>query len=219
MTTPRSRSLRSRLCGDPGKAKRWLRLALVSATLVIGWVVSSPAYACACGAMVDGPGGDTSVTAEKAVVVWDGAQETILLRLSTRSEAVSAGLLVPTPASATVALGDEQVFTDLAAVTAPRTERRWHLFGDPLLLGSKGGGFDAEAGGAPNDTGIDVLGAVDLGPLRATILAAAGPRALESWLQAHRFRTSPALQESVQPYVDEGWTFVAVQLNAVGKTL
>ena len=52
--------------------------------------------------MVDGPGGDTSVTAERAVVVWDGEQETILLRLSTRTEAVNAGLLVPTPASANV---------------------------------------------------------------------------------------------------------------------
>ena len=31
------------------------------------------------------------------MVVWDGTQETILLRLSTRSEAVNAGLLVPTP--------------------------------------------------------------------------------------------------------------------------
>jgi uncharacterized protein DUF2330 len=195
--------------------KRWLGLLLVSATLA----VSSPAHACACGAMVDGPGGDTSVTAEKAVVVWDGSEETILLRLSARSQAVSAGLLVPTPASADVALGDEQVFTDLAAVTAPRTERRWHLFGDPLVLGSKNAGVDGEAGGAPGSSGVEVLEAVDLGPLRATILAAADPRALESWLQVHRFQTSPALKQSVQPYVDDGWTFVAVQLNAVGRAL
>ena len=195
--------------------KRLLGLLLVSATLVI----AAPAQACACGAMVDGPGGDTAVTAERAVVVWDGTQETILLRLSTRSEAVTAGLLIPTPASAKVSLGDEQVFTDLAAVTAPRTEERWHLFGDPLLIGSKDVGGDGEAGAGPGSAGVEVLESVDLGPLRATTLAAADPQALERWLEAHRFQTSPALQQSVQPYVEEGWTFVAVQLNAVGETL
>lgn len=194
--------------------RRLLGLLLVSATLVI----SSPAHACACGALVDGPGGDTAVTAEKAVVVWDGEQETILLRLSTRTEAVNAGLLVPTPLAATVELGDEQVFTDLGDVTAPRPEKRWHLFGDPLLFGGQDG-LDAEAGGGPGSSGVDVLDTVDLGPLRATTLAATDPQALASWLQEHRFQTSPALQTSVQPYVDEGWTFVAVQLNAVGHTL
>jgi hypothetical protein len=199
--------------------RRLLGLLLVSAALVTGWVVSTPAYACACGAMVDGPGGDTSVTAERAVVVWDGARETILLRLSTRSDAVSAGLLVPTPASADVALGDEQVFSDLAHVTAARTEKRWHLFGTPLLLGGKAAGGDTASGGGARGDGVAVLGSVDLGPLRATTLAAADPQGLERWLQSHRFQTSAALQRSVQPYVDEGWTFVAIQLNAVGRAL
>ena len=77
---------------------------------------AAPAQACACGGVVDQPGGDTSVSSERAVVVWDGKQETIMLRLSTRSEAVNAGLLVPTPTPANVELGDEQVFTDLAGV-------------------------------------------------------------------------------------------------------
>jgi hypothetical protein len=195
--------------------RRLLGLLLVSATLVI----AAPAQACACGAMVDGPGGDTAVTAERAVVVWDGTQETILLRLSTRSEAVSAGLLVPTPASATVELGDEQVFADLEAVTAPRTEERWQLFGDPLLFGGGDDTGDAQAGGGPRHDGLEVLDTVDLGPLRATTIAAASPTALDSWLQHHGFASSPGLEQAAQPYVDEGWTFVAVQLNAVGRAL
>lgn len=199
--------------------RRLLGLLVVSVTLATAAVIAAPAQACACGAMVDGAGGDTSVTAERAVVVWEGTQETILLRLSTRSEAVSAGLLVPTPTPATVELGDDTVFSDLAAVTAPRTEKRWHLFGSPWLLGAGGADLDAEAGGGPANEGLDVLDTVDLGPLRATTLAAADPQALETWLRRNRFATSPALQESVQPYVDEGWTFVAVQLDAVGQSL
>ena len=63
--------------------RRWAGLLLAVATLTL----ASPAQACACGGVVDQPGGDISVVAETAVVVWDGAKETILLRLSTRSEA------------------------------------------------------------------------------------------------------------------------------------
>ena len=111
-------------------------------------VVTPPAGACACGGVVDQPGQDTSVGSETAVVTWDGTTETIALRLSTRSDAVHAGLIVPTPAPATVTLGDEQMFTDLAAVIAARRESRWSLFGPPLL-GGGGGGDGASAGGRP----------------------------------------------------------------------
>ena len=195
--------------------RRWLALlALVLSPAAV--VVVAPAQACACGGVVDQPGGDTSVSGETAVVVWDGTQETILLRLSTRSEAVTAGLLVPTPTPATVTLGEEQVFTDLAAVTVPRTEERRHLFGPPLLFGD-GGGDGASAGGPGG--GVQVLDTVDLGPLRATTLSATDARALDGWLEEHGYESSPALQSAVTPYVDEGWSFVAVQLNAVGQTL
>jgi hypothetical protein len=98
--------------------RRLLTALLVAAGLTIG----APAYACACGGIIDQPGRDTSVTSETALVVWDGETETIVLRLSTRTDAVNAGLLVPTPSPATADLGHEQVFTDLAAVTAPRRE-------------------------------------------------------------------------------------------------
>ena len=120
--------------------------ALLAATGLI--VVTPPAGACACGGVVDQPGQDTSVGSETAVVTWDGTTETIALRLSTRSDAVHAGLIVPTPAPATVTLGDEQMFTDLAAVIAPRSESRWSLFGPPLL-GGGGGGDGASAGAGP----------------------------------------------------------------------
>jgi hypothetical protein len=196
--------------------RRWLALLLALCLAPVVLVVVAPAEACACGGVVDQPGGDTSVSGETAVVVWDGSQETILLRLSTRSEAVTAGLLVPTPTPATVALGDEQVFTDLAAVTVPRTEERRHLFGPPLLFG--GGGGDGASAGGPGG-GVQVLDTVDLGPLRATTLSATDARALDGWLEDHGYESSPALQSAVTPYVDEGWSFVAVQLNAVGQTL
>ncbi len=69
---------------------------------------AAPAYACACGGLLDQPGRDTEVTSETALVVWDGETETIVLRLSTRTDAVTAGLLVPTPSPATADLADDR---------------------------------------------------------------------------------------------------------------
>ncbi len=192
---------------------------LLAALLMTGGLaVAAPAQACACGGLVDKPGQDTAVTSETALVVWDGDTETIVLRLSTRSEAVSAGLLVPTPAQATVDLGDDEVFADLASVTEPRKESRWRLFGPPLLGGGGGSGGD----GAPSvgaGAGVQVLETVDLGPLRATTIAAANTPALQGWLDSHDFDASTDLLESLTPYVRDGWTFVALQLNAVGQSL
>ncbi len=80
-----------------------------------------------------------------------------------------------------------------------------------------GGGDDTSAGGP--GAGVEVLASVDLGPLRATTIAAANTPALQSWLTSHDYDASPALLASVAPYVQEGWTFVAVQLTTAGESL
>jgi len=194
-----------------------MRRLLAALLAAGGLTVASPAAsACACGGLLDQPGGDTSVGAETSVVVWDGASETIVLRLSTRSEAVTAGLLVPTPSPATVDLGDDQMFADLVDVIAPRHEKRWRLFGPPLF---GGGGEEGTSAGGPVGAGVEVLGTVELGPLRVTTISAANPTALDNWLRANNFQATPGLTNGVKPYVDHGWSFVAVQLNSVGQTL
>lgn len=190
--------------------RRMLAALLAAAGLL---VVTPPAGACACGGVVDQPGQNTSVDSETAIVTWDGTTETIALRLSTRSQAVHAGLIVPTPAAATVTLGDEQMFADLAAVIAARRESRWRLFGPPLLGGAGGGGDAASAAGAPG-SGVEVLSTVDLGPLSATSLSSTNPAALEGWLKLRGFRTTPQFTASVAPYVADAWNFVAIQLDA-----
>ncbi len=191
-----------------------MRRLLIGLLVASGLAVAAPAQACACGGMVDQSGHDTSVTGETALVVWDGARETVLLRLSTRTDAVDAGLLIPTPTAAAVALGDDTVFDELAALTAPRSEDRWHLFGPSLL-----GGGDGDGAGATEGAAVQVLGTVDLGPLRATTLTAADASALARWLDRHGYQSTPALTAATAPYVDEGWSFVAIQLTATHDTL
>lgn len=160
---------------------------------------------------------DVRIGRETAVLHWDGQVETIQLQLSAQGTDTEAGLLLPTPAPAEVALGDEAMFTDLAELSRPRTEERRHLFGPPALFGSGSGGGDGTAGGAPG--GVQVLSVEDLGPLEATVLTADDPAALEAWLDEHGYVMSEEFAAVVQPYTQEGWAFVAVQLTADGQAL
>ena len=178
------------------------------------WSPRRPARAPAA-AIVDQPGQDTSVAAETAVVTWDGTTETIALRLSTRSDAVHAGLIVPTPAAATVTLGDEQMFTDLAAVIAPRSGVAVGAVRAAAALG--GGGDDGASGRAPR---LGRRGAGHGGPGTAQrhLASSTNPAALEGWLRATRFRTTPQFTASIAPYVTDTWNFVAIQLDATAPS-
>src|SRR6478609_11235163 len=160
---------------------RGARAALASLALGAGLVaVAPPASACACGGFVDSPAYDTSVASETAVLQWDGETETVLLELSTLSNAPEVGLLLPTPAPAEVALADPQVFRELDELTRPRavvSDTRWW----PEL--GFGSGADAVAG-----AGVTVLDEVRLGPLDVTTLGATDTGALDTWLTERGFQ-------------------------------
>ncbi|MFC6706362.1 DUF2330 domain-containing protein [Flexivirga alba] len=201
----------------------WLRrsaqllTAVVMATIGLV-VVTPPAMACACGGMVQPPGNSTTVTGETALVTQGAGRETIVMSLSAKSDAARAGLLVPTPAPATPALADRDIFTDLADQTAPRSKERHHFFGPPLFFGDHGSsGSDNEARSSP--AGVQVLGEVDLGPLKAVSIKANNAADLHSWLDSRGFVMSPQFEALVTPYLDKGWAFTAMTLTAEGKSL
>ncbi|WP_194521742.1 DUF2330 domain-containing protein [Cellulosimicrobium sp. JZ28] len=169
-----------------------------------GVVAAPPAGACACGGLVDGPAYDTAVSHETAVLQWDGTTETMLVELSTLSNAPEVGLLLPTPAPAQVALADPQVFRELDELTRPRavvSDTRWW----PEL--GFGSGADAVAG-----AGVTVLDEVRLGPLDVTTLGASDAGALDAWLTERGFQLPETIRTALTPYVGEGWSFVAARL-------
>ncbi len=196
------------------------RAVAAAIVAVASLMTISPAQACACGGMVDQQGFDTTVNGETAVIVWDGSTEIVTVRLDATSEATDAGLLVPTPAPAEAALGDNRLIEDLWQHSLPRREERVHWFGPPALFGGAGGDGTAgapEAGG--QRPGVQVLSVQDLGPLEATILTADDPEALDTWLVEHDYQMSDAFSDLVTPYIDEGWAFAAVRLTTEGQAL
>lgn len=199
----------------PRRMAQCLVIAVLAAVGLI--VVTPPAMACACGGVVNQPGRSTSVTGETALVTQHAGHETIIMSLSARSDAARAGLLVPTPAPATPALGDLDVFTDLARQVAPRSRVRHHLFGPPAIFGGDSAGNRGEHSAAAG--GVHVLSTVDLGPLQAVSLTASNAGDLHTWLDKRGFVMSPEFESLVTPYLQQGWAFTAMSLTAKGKSL
>ena len=190
MTSPHSR-----------RGIRGLAVLLFALGLAIAPV--APAGACACGGVAPAPGSEVSVGEERAIISWQDGVERIDLLLGVLSSDSHAGLVFPTPAPATVTLGDRADFDAIGRVTTPERieEYDWWTF--------PGAGGD---GGAPG-AAPEVLATVQLGPIEAVSLAASDTAGLETWLAANDYALSPEVTALLDGYVQRGWFFVALKLT------
>jgi hypothetical protein len=171
---------------------------LTAATLVAG--PGGPAGACACGGIVS-PDRDAKVTGEQALVALDAGTETIVMRLDMQSVADNAALIVPTPTPATATAAGKGLFGELERLTAPRLERS----------GTARTDLD-EAGAAPGGTPT-VVAQVQLGPLEATTLTGGDLSGVRQWLDSHGYTMRPEVSAQLDPYLRQGWSFVAMRLT------
>ncbi|WP_067858763.1 DUF2330 domain-containing protein, partial [Nocardia shimofusensis] len=162
-----------------------------------------PAAACACGGIVS-PGDAATVHQETAALTWDGRRETVLMRLSLASDTAHAALVVPTPSPATVSAGSAGTFGELARLTAPEyvVDTEWFSGPDDDGVGAPAGG------GAPM-----VLDQVRLGPLEATTLSGGDLDGLRRWLGGNGYALRPEVTATLEPYLREGWSLVAMRLT------
>jgi hypothetical protein len=137
--------------------------------------------------------------------------ERIMMDLSVTSDAGEAAWIFPTPSPATVALGDGGLFDELATLTAPRVVVE-HRPGWPLE--------GTRAGAAPG-AGVTLLSRQTLGPFEVASLAADDAGALAAWLDDNGYAFPDGMTAVTQPYIDQGWYYVAVRLTpaAAGEAL
>ncbi|WP_280217782.1 DUF2330 domain-containing protein [Nocardia neocaledoniensis] len=175
----------------------------VGVVLATGAAALTPAAACACGGVV-GRGDSAQVDGETAVLGWDGRRESILMRLDMRSDGADAALIIPTPTPATVTAGSSAAFAELSRRTAPEvvTDRYWF------------GADTGETSGAAPGSGPEVLGQVQLGPLEATTLRGGDLTGVREWLDANGYQLRPEVSATLDPYLREGWSFVAMRLTS-----
>ncbi|MBV8964773.1 MAG: DUF2330 domain-containing protein, partial [Mycobacteriaceae bacterium] len=185
---------------------RWLALAgvplLVAGVLLT--IAPGVAVACACGAVVS-PDAGARIADEEALVTTDGrGKEIIVMRLNLQSNADNAALIVPTPAPASVTASSQYVFDDLAALSAPRVETRRHWTFNPNLM----------PGAANRAAAPTVVAQVQLGPLEATTLTGGDMSCVQQWLDAHGYTMRPEVVSRLDPYLKQGWSFVAMRLTS-----
>ncbi|MGK2865480.1 MAG: DUF2330 domain-containing protein [Mycobacterium sp.] len=193
----------------PG-AYRSICAVLVLLLAALTTSIAAPAWACGCGAYIPDRAG-AAVVDERALIAWDGSTEDILMSFGVSGSSDRAAWVMPVPSAARVTLGDNAVFDDLAALTAPRVEYRdnwWPTFS--WLDGSAGGA--PEASGARPPGGVSVLATQRIGPFEVTRLTGDSTAALAAWLGDHGFPQPARLDENLAPYVEQGWEIVAIQL-------
>ncbi len=189
--------------------RRVCRFGVVLVVLAAMLPLSVPSHACACGAAIAPGGADATMNREVALVHWDGTTETMVMQLAMDATTDNVALVVPTPTAATVAAADKATFTELDRLAAPeiRHQRRWTL-GVPQL-GPREGALPGTRSGAP-----DVISQVHLGPLEATTLAGGDLAGLQKWLADNGYVIKAAVLRALNPYLRDGWSFVALRLTS-----
>lgn len=185
--------------------RRALAVLGLAALLTAGGI-AVPAAACACGGAAPPDGAEVRVDHEVAIVRWDGTREEIVMRLAMTGDTGDTGLVVPTPAPATVELGDAAVFEALQRELEPVVITEWDWWGGF-------GAGEGSAGGAPGG-GVVVLDQVQLGPVQATTLASDDLTGLTDWLDTNGYVLPEAVSAQLGPYIEDGWSFVALKLTA-----
>ncbi len=176
---------------------------VIAALLGAGMLLASPvstAGACACGGIVS-PDLDARVTGEQSLIAVDGTTETIVMRLDLHSVADNAALIVPTPTPATATSANPRLFAELERLTAPRIEPR------------RTGGSGLEEAGAIPAGGPTVVAQVQLGPIEATTLTGGDLTGVRQWLGSHGYTMRPEVTAQLDPYLKQGWSFVAMRLT------
>ncbi|WP_369237342.1 DUF2330 domain-containing protein [Streptomyces sp. R21] len=214
------RGIRARLLGSArgrahaGARGRVLAVVLALLALQVGSLVA-PAYACGCGAMVPDTNRHVTVGREMSVVRWDGHQEQIVMRLTVAGDARTAAWIMPVPHRATVKLGDSALFDTLDEAIEPEHRTRsyfWPHDGDWPFDDSDTSGDAAPGDGAAQSPSVAVVGRERLGPFDVARLTANDSGALGDWLSDNGFELPGRLDRALQPYVDQGWEYVAIRL-------
>ena len=154
---------------------------------------------------------------------------------STGPTGSSFAFLMVTPNIPLVTLAPKTLFQELAAATAPLVKTEERDVEDPSLgyqcndpkfassssgggcgnfsLGSQGGSYHPPTPtGTESDAGLPD-GPFTLGSYQVAVLAGADLPAIQGWLDGHQYAYGSDDLDALQPYVDLGWTVVAVRVR------
>jgi hypothetical protein len=203
------------------------RLSLIAAILLAAiWIASRPDDAVGCGGAYH-PGERVDVADETALIVWDAKTKTqhFIRRATFQSTGYDFGFLVPTPNRPELAAAEDDLFKELATLTAPKTEYRT-VIENPIGCGGGNVRMSPDEEHFAPRSGVVVLEQKRVGDFDAAVLAfapgakndpATGAAELGLWLTRNGYAFTPGLQTWLEPYVRDGWVVTAFKIAAEPK--
>lgn len=150
---------------------------------------------------------DINEPTQKAIIVYDGGREDLLLQVKYEGPVDDFGWLIPVPNLPTVREGSMKCFYELSKFTQRNMER--YAMAATLGMRSAGRG-DAEASA---EQAVKVIETKTIGSYKIAVLSSSDTGALQKWLAENNFYF-PAAQASVlDSYIEQHWYFVAVRIN------
>jgi len=203
---------------------RFVSFAILAVLAAVGAALP---IAPAC-APAPAPGQSVDVAEETALIVWDEANKTehFLRQAKFQSTSADFGFLVPTPSQPKLTESNEEIFGELATITAPKVEfRTVRKARDKSPAAKSDAALAGGQGAAAAPRGVEVLDQTDIGGYEATVLkfhrgkandVAADAQELAAWLQKHGYELGPQLTDWLKPYIENDWVITAFR---VAKTV
>ena len=152
---------------------------------------------------------------ERIIFTVDDGRVEAHVQIQYVGDAQNFAWIVPVHGVPTLGIGAPSFFTYLAQVTQPQFRLTWE--GSCSFLRSASGVPVANAGPVPpptaEDSGVQVLQQSQVGPYDSAILSATDANALKTWLISNGFDVSSTADSAIDPYVGQGYNFVALKLQ------
>lgn len=152
---------------------------------------------------------DINEPTQKAILVFDGGHEDLMLQVKYDGPVTEFGWLVPVPNLPTVEKGSMKCFYELSQYTQKHFDNPW---GHGASKGGTYGmaGIDSAAAQEPPVKVIEIktVGAYDI-----AVLSTKDATALAKWLAENHFSIPTNATAIIDEYVQRHWFFVAAKVN------
>ncbi len=143
---------------------------------------------------------DIKEPTQKAIIVFDGGREELLLQVKYEGPLEEFGWLIPVPSLPEVEKGSMEPFYELSRIT----QRDVHSDFRMMMRGGVTAG-DAES--------VKALEVKTVGAYQVAVLSAKESGSLAAWLQSHDYSIPQDQSGVVEEYIRKGWYFVAVKIQ------
>lgn len=179
-----------------------LTAALLATSIVPAASASTAVASCGCGGVVGPIDVPIAASSERAIISWDGDRERIELTFDIESEALTAGLIIPTPKPPTVSAGDLRTFEIIESTIAPTVAVEKDWWGIDYFMPDR------------EQSIVNDIPRVKLDGMTSSQLLASDSAGINNWLVSNGFGMSDDMARAIATYADFGWTFTLLTFSS-----